>query len=253
LLARSQYHRGFTLIEVMAAVVILIVLAALAGISTVYGLGRARMNTAVFDMVALIQSAQLRAISRGAPHYIFVHQTADGRVRVHLIERPDTPRLSPSQWAALDLTQGLGKALEFTRTLPDGTRVPSNALLRDQLVLGTSTGPDSGGVAFLDLDSPRILRPLPAPFSAVALTTTATPADVNTPTPDLMAGCNFCINPSGQPYGALRFNTNGTLEVVTGNARTGAVIAFAPNTHHEASIEPRLLTLSAPAGSAVVF
>jgi len=237
----------------MTTVVIVLVLAALAGLSGVYGLGRARMNNAVFDVAALITSAQLRAISRGAPHYLLVRQTADGRLRVHLIERPDSPPLSPSQWAALDLTQGPGKALEFTRKLPDGTQVQSHALLRDQVVLGSSTGPDSGGLAFLDLDSQRIQRPLPAPFSAVALTTAATPTDVDRPTPDLLAGCNFCINPSGEPYGALRFNPDGTMEVVTGNARSGAVIAFAPNTRNEADVVPKLLTVSAPAGAAVVF
>jgi len=237
----------------MTVVVIVFVLAALAGLSGAYGLGRARMNNAVFDVAALSTSAQLRAISRGAPHYLFVRQTADGRLRVHLIERPDSPPLSPSQWASLDLTQGPGKALEFTRTLPDGTQVQSNALLRDQVVLGSSTGPDSGGLAFLDLDSQRIQRPLPAPFSAVALTTAATPTDVDRPTRDLMAGCNFCINPAGEPYGALRFNPDGTMEVVTGNARSGAVIAFAPNTRNEAEIAPKLLTVSTPAGAVVIF
>jgi hypothetical protein len=237
----------------MTTGVIVLVLAALAGLSGVYGLGQARMNNAVFDVAALITSTQLRAISRGAPHYLLVRQTADGHLRVHLIERPDSPPLSPSQWASLDLTQGPGKALEFTRTLPDGTQVQSNALLREQVVLGNGTGPDSGGLAFLDLDSQRIQRPLPAPFNAVALTTAATPPNVDRPTPDLLAGCNFCINPSGESYGALRFNPDGTMEVVTGNARSGAVIAFAPNTRTEADVVPRLLTVSAPAGAAVVF
>src|SRR5690349_19441529 len=73
MLTRSRLHRGFTLLEVMAAVVILIILSALAATFMVYGMGRARMNNAVFDVAALINSAQLRAISRGTPHYIFIH------------------------------------------------------------------------------------------------------------------------------------------------------------------------------------
>lgn len=238
----------------MAVVAIVLVLAALAGLSGVYGLGRARMNTAVFDVAALISRGQLRAMSRGAPHYLFFRQTADGRIRVQLLERPDSPALSASQWASLDLTQGPGKALEFTRTLPDGTAVQASALVADQLVLGGSTGPDSGGLAFLDLDSQRIQRPLPAPFSTLVLTSAATAPEVDRPTADLLAGCNFCINPSGsEPYGALRFNPNGTVQVVTGSASTGAVIAFAPNTRTEADITPRLLAVSAPAGAAVIF
>lgn len=238
----------------MTVVVIVLVLAALAGLLGVYGLGRARMNTAVFDLAALISRSQLRAMSRGAPHYLFIHQTADGRLRVQLLERPDSPALSPAQWASLNLTQGPGKALAFTRTLPDGTQVQSHAFVADHLVLGGSTGPDTGGLAFLDLDSQRIQRPLPAPFSALTLTTAATATDVDRPTADLLAGCNFCINPSGsEPYGALRFNPDGTLEVVTGSARSGAVIAFAPNTRTEADIVPKLLAVSAPAGATVIF
>jgi prepilin-type N-terminal cleavage/methylation domain-containing protein len=251
---RTRTYRGFTLLEVMSAVVILIILSALAATFMVYGMGRARMNNAVFDAAALINSAQLRAVSRGTPHYIFLRQTADGRVRIHLLERPDAPRLSPAQWAALDLSEGPEKALEFNNTLPDGTVVVSNALARDQLVLGSSIGPDSGGLAFLDLDSTRIRKPLPAPFRAIPLTTTASSANPDMPTSDLMAGCNFCINPSGEePYGVLRFNSDGTMEVLTGNAPSGAVIAFAPNTRNETGIDPRLLAVSAPAGTTVVF
>jgi prepilin-type N-terminal cleavage/methylation domain-containing protein len=236
---RTRLHRGFTLLEVMTVVVILIILSALAAAFMVYGMGTARMNNAVFDVAALINSAQLRAVSRGTPHYILIRQTADGRVRIHLLERPDAPRLSPAQWAALDLTQG--------------PEVATNALSRDRLVLGSSIGADSGGLAFLDLDSSRISRPLPAPFRAIPVTTAATPSDPNMPTPDLMAGCNFCINPSGEPYGVLRFNADGTMEVMTGNAPSGAVIAFAPNTRNETAIVPKLLAVSAPAGSTVVF
>jgi prepilin-type N-terminal cleavage/methylation domain-containing protein len=251
---RPQLRRGFTLIEVMTALVIVIILASLAGSYMVYGMGKARMNNAVFDLAAMLSGAQLSAMSRGSPHYIFIHQTGDSRVRMQLLERPDTSLGAPPAWNALDLTQGPEVALSFTRMLPDTTIVTSNAVIRDQLVLGGGSGMDTGGLAFLDLDSPRIRKPLPAPFSAIALTTPlATSSSLNKPTQDLMAGCNFCVNPSGEPYGVLRFNANGTMQVMTGGIETGAVIAFAPNTDDETGFAPKLLTISAPAGATVVF
>jgi prepilin-type N-terminal cleavage/methylation domain-containing protein len=252
MLVRSRFHRGFTLLEVMTAVVIILILAALAVTYRVYGMGRARMNNAVFDVAALVHSAQLHALSRGSPHYLFIHQTPDGRVRLLVLERPEAP--PTLSWSALDLTQGPEVALAFTRQRPDGTTETLNGIVRDQLVLGIGTGLDLGGLAFLDLDSALIKRPLPAPLSALSLTTPlASPSHPDTPTQDLLAGCNFCISPSGQPYGVLRFNADGTLEVLTGGAESGAVIAFAPNTGDEQGFAPKLLTVSAPAGATVVF
>ncbi|HYH94320.1 MAG TPA: hypothetical protein VD972_00005, partial [Hyalangium sp.] len=115
------------------------------------------------------------------------------------------------------------------------------------------TGPDSSGLAFMDLDSPRI-KPLPPPFNTIFLgTPLSNPPDLNVPTGDLMIGCNFCINPGGEPYGVLRFNADGTMEVMTGLVDAGAVIAFAPSTRVEVDVEPKLLTVSAPAGATVIF
>src|SRR6185312_487443 len=121
------------------------------------------------------------------------------RVRVLVLERPDDG-LTIS-WNALNLSQEPEEALAFTRKHPDGTTEISNALIRDQLVLGAGSGLDSSGLAFLDLDSSRIARPLPAPFSAIPLTTPlATPSNLNKPTQELLAGCNFCVASSGHPY-----------------------------------------------------
>ncbi|WP_224364323.1 pilus assembly FimT family protein [Hyalangium versicolor] len=252
MVARARLRRGFTLLEVMTTVVILIILAALAVTFMVFGTGKARMNNAVFNVTALLNSAQLRAVSHGSPHYVFFHQTPDNRVRIQLLERPDDGLAL--NWNALDLSQEPEVALAFTRKLPNGTTETVNARVRDELVLSAGSGMDSSGLAFLDLDSPRITRPLPAPFSAIPLATPlATPADLNQPTPSLLSGCNFCVASAGHPYGVLRFNADGTLEVMTGDAPSGAVIAFAPNTQDEKGFSPKLVTVSAPAGAAVVF
>jgi hypothetical protein len=235
----------------MTVVVIIIILASLAASYMIFGMGKARMNNAVFDATAMINGAQLRALSHGSPHYVFIHQTGN-RVRLQVLERPDVgPTVT---WSALNLALGPEVALAFDRVKPDGTFERVNAPIRDELVLGDGGGVGTSGLAFLDLDSPRIRKPLPAPFSAISLTTplfTATPLDK--PSQNLLAGCNFCIDSAGHPYGVLRFNADGTMEVLTGNAPSGAVLAFAPNTDDEKGFAPKLLTISAPAGATVVF
>jgi hypothetical protein len=217
-----------------------------------YGGGRSRVNNTTFELAALYSTAQLRALSHGVPHYIVLHQDAEGRIRAALLERPDAqPALA---WDALDLSQGPEVALAFERTLPDGTLETVNAPLRDRVTLGTSTGLDSGGIAFLDLDSPRIRRPLPAPFNTIALTTPAfTPIHPEQPSRELLAGCSFCVEGTGQPYGVIRFNTNGTVEMRTGAVATGGTLALMPNTLDETHFAPRLLSISAPAGAVRVF
>ncbi|WP_224361584.1 pilus assembly FimT family protein [Hyalangium versicolor] len=250
--ARSRLRRGFTLLEVMTAVVILIILAALSVSFMVYGMGKARMNNAVFDVTAMINGAQLSAVSRGSPHYVFIYQTGND-LRIQVLDRPDWPWPVGWDWANVDLSNGPDAALAFTRQLEDGTVQNLNAPIRDQLVLSAGSGMDAGGLAFLDLDSGRIRKPLPAPFSAIALTSTATANPLDKPTHDLLAGCNFCVAGAGTPYGVLRFNADGTMRVMTGIAPSGAVIAFAPNTEDETGFAPKLLSISAPAGATVVF
>ncbi|MFL5346790.1 MAG: Tfp pilus assembly protein FimT/FimU [Hyalangium sp.] len=254
--AYSRHRRGFTLIEVMTAVVIIIILAALAVSYMVYGMGKARMNNAVFDATAMINGAQLRALSHGVPHYVLIHQlpALNNRVRLQVLERPDSGP-APADWNALDLNlKSPQEALSYTHYKTDGTTEILNAPLRDEMVLGDGAGVSASGLAFLDLDSTRVPKPLPAPFSAIPMTTpTFTPTDKDKPTPSLLAGCNFCVTSAGHPYGLLRFNSDGTMQVLTGNAASGAVIAFAPNTTSEQGFQPKLLTVSAPAGATVVF
>jgi hypothetical protein len=240
----------------MTAVVILLILASLAATFMIYGTGRARMNNAVFDVAALISTAQLNAMSRGTPHYIIVRKDEDDRILIHLIERPDAnPPIA--DWEDLDLTAaGPESALQFDDPQADGTFVRINAFNRGRLVLGSSTGADASGVAFLDLDSPRIPDPLPAPFNNLPTTTAdnPVPARMDMPTPELMHGCSFCVtSSSGDVYGIIRFNSNGSIRMMTGVPQTGGVLAFMPNLDAESAIVPRLLTIAAPSGAVNVF
>jgi hypothetical protein len=220
------------------------------------------MNNAVFDVAALINAAQLRALSSGVPHYILIHWEPPPAgnpnqrwTRIRLLERPDEPGPGgvPIDWNALDLTNGPEVALAFQ---PTGAPTPTNAFLRGSVVLGVGSGPDRTGLSFMDLNSNRVRGLVRPPFTAVSLHTDTAASPLDSPSPDLMAGCNFCVNPSlSEPYGVLQFNADGTMQVMTGppSARSGAAIAFAPSTQNETGIVPKVLVVSAPAGSTVVF
>lgn len=246
----------------MVATAILIILTAMA-VGVLSGAGRARMNNSVFEVAALVNAAQLRAVSSGVPHYLLIHRppardVESTLVRVHILERPDDPlpgggAPNAAFWNNLDLTNGPEQALAFE---PPGAGGATPAFNRGRVGLAVSNGPDRGDVAFMDLDSPRVAGLVRPPFNTVSLTSTvdANPRDL--PSGDLRVGCNFCINPSGtEPYGVLRFNPDGTMQVLTGPlaARTGAAIAFAPDTRDEQAVTPRLLVVAAPAGATVVY
>jgi prepilin-type N-terminal cleavage/methylation domain-containing protein len=260
---RSRLRRGFTLIEVMTAAVILIILMALA-LGMLSFAGRARMNNAVFDAASLISAAQMRAVSSGVPHYILIHlppprDIEESYLRIHILERPD--ELGPGGiatneafWNGLNLVDGPERALAFQ---PAGAPTATDAISRGRLGLAVSSGPDRRDVSFLDLNSERVRGLVRRPFNNILLDTGVDANPLDLPSADLMAGCNFCVNPSGnEPYGVLRFNADGTMQVMTGDPeppRTGAAIAFAPNTEDEQAVIPRLLVVAAPAGATVVY
>jgi hypothetical protein len=243
----------------MTAAVILIILMALA-LGMLSFAGRARMNNAVFDVASLISAAQLRAVSSGVPHFILIHRppqrgASDDYLRIHILERPDElgPTGVPLDFNDLDLTNGPEAALAF---LDPATGTARNAFNRGTVGLAISTANDRRDVSFLDLNSTRVRGLLRPPFNTISLDTDTEASPLDLPSGDLLTGCNFCVNPAGdEPHGVLRFNADGTMQVMTGppTARSGAAIAFAPNTDDERTVVPRLLVVAAPAGATIVY
>nr|AYM52272.1 hypothetical protein [Stigmatella aurantiaca Sg a15] len=240
------------MIEVLTVVAILGIMAALASTAIFYGLGRARMSNTLFDLSALISVAQLRAISHGTPHYVVVYRTEQGRLRATLVERAN-PDDSDIDWTNLDLSVGLSKALAFNLIDPT-TGVPTltDASERDSVTFASGSGPDEGGINFLDPDAPGVLKPLPAPFSAIVPTTAFNASPLSEPTSELLAGCTFCISGGGSSYGVIRFNADGTVTMRTGPA-AGGLLSFMSNTEEGKDVGYKMLVISAPAGVTRVF
>jgi prepilin-type N-terminal cleavage/methylation domain-containing protein len=241
--------RGFTMLEVLTVVAILGVLAALASTAMFYGMGRARVSNTLFDISAMMSVAQLRAISNGTPHYVIIHNNAQGRLRVSLVERP-TASDSDINWNGLDLSQGLGEALSYNEVDESGVATHRLALEREFITLASGSGPDEGGLNFLDPDAKHI--PLPAPFSAIDPSTPFNASPINEPTDRLVAGCTFCITAGGSDYGVIRFNSDGTVTMRTG-PETGGMLSFVSNTSEGKHDAAKRFVISAPAGVIRVF
>jgi prepilin-type N-terminal cleavage/methylation domain-containing protein len=237
--------RGFTMIEVLTVVAILGVLAAMASTAIYYGMGRARMSNTLFDISALLSVAQLRSISHGTPHYVIFHRNEQGRLRASLVERPSADD-SDINWNSLDLSNGLGEALAYNEVDPvTGAVTTRNAFEREFITLASASGPDEGGISFVDPDAATI--ELPPPFSAIAATTPYNASPIDGPTTELRAGCTFCISGGGSEYGVIRYNSDGTVTMRTG-AEVGGLLSFMSNTAEGKDVGFKLLVISAPAG-----
>lgn len=213
---------GITLIELLVVVGILAILAALAGTAVLHGTARARVSNAAFEVGALYTAAQLRATSRGVPHYVVFHD--DGTdFGVYLLERPDA--LGAYDWAGADVVD---------EAQVRGTRVEDLHLSHES------------GLGFMDLDAPELEpRPLPAPFASIPLTAHGRGG--------LLGGCSFCTLGTGGARGVLRFSPDGTVRVMTGSTEPGGVIAFAPDTRDGQSGAPRVVVIASPAGAVRIF
>jgi prepilin-type N-terminal cleavage/methylation domain-containing protein len=212
---------GFTLIELLVAVAILGVLVTLAGLAVFHGTARVRASNAAFEVGALYTAAQLRATSMGMPHYVVFHD--DGTdFGAYLLERPDA--LGSYNWASDDV---------MNPALVGGIR-------HEQLRLSRESG-----LGFVNLARP--LRPLPAPFASIPLAPSGPGR--------LLGGCSFCTEGTGSARGVIRFSPDGTVQVMTGSAELGGVIAFEPDSRGtpSSSGDPWLVVIAAPAGAIRVF
>lgn len=211
---------GFTLVELLTAVAILGVLVTLAGVAVFHGTSRVRVNNAAFEVGALYSAAQMRATSMGVPHYVVFHD--DGtEFGAYLLERTDA--LGSFNWAGDDVTNA---------SAVGGVR-------HEQLRLSRESG-----LGFMDLAAPRPdFASLPAPFTSIPLTSSGAGR--------MLGGCTFCTEGTGGTRGVIRFSPDGTVQVMTGGAESGGVIAFTPDSRKPGSA--RWVVIAAPAGAVRVF
>ncbi len=229
MVARTQRHKGFSLLEVMVVVAILGILGTMAATFMVYGSGRARMDNAAFEVASVLSVAQIRATSTGVPHYAIFYQEGP-LTRLYLLERRD--ELGPVDWTLANLSNDL--------TAVGGA-------MRDRVTLTRVA--ETNTIAFADLDSAVVLpKPLPQPFAAI-------PVRRGSGGSDLGRACSFCIDGAGTTRGVIRFNTDGTVRILTGGAQAslGGVIGFTPTTTQQRNIITRMVVISVPAGIYRVF
>ncbi len=209
---------GFTLVELMVVVGILGVLVTLAGVAVFHGTARVRVSNAAFEVGALYTAAQMRATSMGVPHYVVFHD--DGTTfGVSLLERSDA--LGAYNWARDDVMD----------------LASVGGIQHERLRLS-----DEGGLGFLDLGASGSERgALPAPFASIPLTPSGSGR--------LLGGCSFCTSGIGGARGVIRFSPNGTVQLMTGDAEAGGVVAFAPDSRGFQSGTPRLVVIATPAGA----
>jgi prepilin-type N-terminal cleavage/methylation domain-containing protein len=211
---------GFTLVELLVVVAIVGVLATLAGTAVFHGTARVRVSNAAFEVSALYTAARMRASGMGVPHYVVFHDDGTG-FGAYMLERPDS--LGPYNWASDDV---------MNLAAVGGTR-------HDYLRLS-----HEGGLGFADLGASG-LAALPAPFTSIPLTPSGQGR--------LLGGCSFCTEGTGGARGVIRFSPDGTVQVMTGDAEAGGVIAFAPDSRGGPSGPPHLVVLSTPAGAIRVY
>lgn len=229
-MASGRTSRGFTLIEMMVVVGIVGILAALAGTAFIYGTGRARVNNATYEAVAMMAAAQIRASSTGFPHYVMFFERGQ-ELGVQLVEREERRGLATPLWDS-----SVDPLVETTM---------GNVRIVDRIRMSNAGMLSRGQTRFSAVaDFGARLSP---PYAAFALTPSGTT--------DLGRGCTFCQpGAGGSVYGVIRFMPNGTVSIVTGpNPGTpGGAVALSVNAEQETA-QARLIAVSTPTGAVRVI
>ena len=217
---RKRRPDGFTLIEAMIVVAIIGVITSLAGAALVYGMDRARLKNALFEVSAVATAAQIRSSSSGVPNYmVFYESGSDFGV---LIIQKDDPEPIVSEWEALDVD-----------ALPAGWRQV------DRLVLSQSER-----LVFAALSDFTVATVKP-PFPTPSLTATGASG--------LRSACNFCVAAPGGALGALRFSSDGTMRPSPANAALTSALVGLRVSGDSTTPNSKLFAFAIPAGLVRIF
>jgi prepilin-type N-terminal cleavage/methylation domain-containing protein len=174
---RPNPPRGFTLIEMAVVLAVVVVIAAMAGVSIVRNRPRATLASATTDLQGLIHSARQIALASGHDVVVMLFPLRTGA----------GPRVVLYEDAAFDLLTG-GGAVDFDGYDVDKPAGPADSRqafqvldLPTELEVGPATGMGAAG-------------PLPAPLAAI----------------DVTKACSFCsADDTKNRRGAIRFDPRG--------------------------------------------
>lgn len=224
----------------MEMMVVLAIVAVFATLS-VYALGRAsrasRLSGAGFNVIHMLQSAKALAISSGTDVYVIfsnLESTASW-------PRDAAARVIVYQDAAFGVRGSIDNIMAVVNA-------PGNERnIREEL---SAAGAVFGGSGIAFVDNKGTMTPDCGDLAALLPAYMSVTGARRTDRSCARSWCTFCEVQAGQCIGAIRFTSDGTARIVTGNAGRGGLVKLV---YPDDAQRSTCIAVSEPNGQAIVL